>query len=792
MAKKEKKSAINYNKFTRMLWFGFGFGILAVLLLFTLAATGVFGALPTFEELENPENNLASEVISIDGKTLGKYYHENRTPVNYRDLPQNLVNALVATEDARFYNHSGIDMRGTIRAIIKLGKGGGASTITQQLAKLLFTKRASGNIFKRVIQKAKEWVIAIRLERQYTKHEIIAMYLNKQGFLFNAIGIRSASRIYFGKEPKDLKQEESAVIVAMLKNPRQYNPKRERSKKKSFLRRNQVLKQMEKYGYLSTQVKDSLQKLPIVLDFSPEDTSDGSATYFREYIRDYMKKWVKTHKKPDGSKYNIYRDGLKIYVTIDSRMQKYAEKAVSRHMANLQRAFFKQQKENEYAPFIYVPSKALEKAIKQKRDTAEIRMMKEHEDSTFVASTERILRSTMRRTQRYRGLKKAGASEADIEKSFNTKRLMRVFSWQGDKDTLMSPLDSIKYYKYFLQSGVLSVAPQTGHVKVWVGGINYKYFKYDHAKQGRRQVGSTFKPFVYATVINQLKISPCEKYPNIPYTIPAGTFGIPNDWTPSNSGGKYGGILTLKQALAKSINVITARMMYKVGPKNVKRLARSLGITGYIPEVPSIALGTVDISLYDMVGAYSTFVNQGMYIKPMVVLRIEDKNGTVLQNFSPTTREVLSKEAAYTVVNLLEGVTQFGSGIRLRTKGGVYPDSIATGYPYEFKNPIAGKTGTTQNQSDGWFMGMVPNLATGVWVGAENRSIHFKGITRGQGASMALPIWALYMKQVYKDSTLNISQEAFEKPEHISINLDCNTFNKDPKIKDVPQDDPEF
>jgi len=790
----KKKNPINtaFKKYTRYVWGVFGAGVLAFILLFTLAATGVFGPLPTFEELENPESNLATEVISIDGKTLGKYYHENRTPVGYKDLPKNLVQALIATEDVRFYEHSGIDVRGTIRALIKLGKGGGASTITQQLAKLLFTKRASGNIFKRIIQKTKEWVIAIQLERQYTKQEIIAMYLNKQGFLFNAIGIRSASRIYFGKEPKDLKQEESAVIVAMLKNPRQYNPKRERSKKKSLLRRNQVLKQMEKYGYLSTAVKDSLQKLPIVLNFSPEDTSDGSATYFREYVRDFMKQWTKTHKKPDGSKYNIYRDGLKIYVTIDARMQHYAEQAVKRHMANLQRAFFKQQKDNEFAPFVYVPSKNLKKAIKQKKDTAEIRILKEREDSIFVASTKRILRSTMRRTNRYKGMKKAGASEAEIDSAFNVKRMMRVFSWEGEKDTLMSPLDSIKYYKYFLQSGVLSVEPQTGHVKVWVGGINYKYFKYDHAKQGRRQVGSTFKPFVYATVINQLKISPCEKYPNIPYTIPAGTFGIPEDWTPSNSGGKYGGILTLKQALAKSINVITARMMYKVGPKNVKRLARSLGITGYIPEVPSIALGTVDISLYDMVGAYSAFANQGMYIKPMMVLRIEDKNGTVLENFSPTTREVMNKEAAYTVINLLEGVTQFGSGIRLRTKSGVYPDSIATGYPYEFKNPIAGKTGTTQNQSDGWFMGMVPNLATGVWVGAENRSIHFKGITRGQGASMALPIWALYMKQVYKDSTLHISQEEFEKPEHISINLDCNTFNKDPKIKDVPQDDPEF
>ncbi|MCF6212983.1 MAG: transglycosylase domain-containing protein [Flavobacteriaceae bacterium] len=790
MAKKKKTKATIFKKYNRIIWVGFGGGVLSVILLFSLAALGFFGPLPTFEELENPENNLATEVISIDGKTLGKYYHENRTPVNFRDLPKNLVQALIATEDERFYEHSGIDVRGTARAVIKLGKGGGASTITQQLAKMLFTKRASGNIFKRVIQKAKEWVIAIQLERQYTKHEIITMYLNKYDFLNLAVGIRSASRIYFGKEPKNLNIEEAAMLVGMLKNASYFNPLRR--PKKVQKRRNTVLNQMLRNKFITKKERDSLSKITLTLDLHREDTNDGTATYFREYMRDFMKRWVKTHKKPDGSKYNIYRDGLKIYVTLDSRMQRYAEKAVNRHMANLQKAFFKQQKENAFAPFVYVPSKALKKAIKQEIDTAQLRVMKELEDSTFVASTERILKTTMRRSGRYKRMKKSKASEAEIDSAFNAKRPMHVFSWQGEKDTIMSPLDSIRYYKYFLQTGVLSVEPQTGHVKVWVGGINYKYFKYDHAKQGRRQVGSTFKPFVYATVINQLKISPCEKYPNIPYTIPAGTFGIPEDWTPGNSGGKYGGILTLKQALAKSINVITARMMYKVGPKNVKRLARSLGITGYIPEVPSIALGTVDISLYDMVGAYSAFANQGMYIKPMVILRIEDKNGTVLENFSPETREVLSKEAAYTVINLLEGVTQFGSGIRLRTNTGVYPDSIATGYPYEFKNPIAGKTGTTQNQSDGWFMGIVPNLATGVWVGGENRSIHFNGITRGQGASMALPIWALYMKQVYKDSTLHISKEAFEKPEHISINLDCNTFNKDPKIKDVPQDDPEF
>ncbi len=786
MAKKQKTKTLNFKKYNRILWIAFSTALLGVVLMFIFAATGVFGPLPTFEELENPEINLATEVISIDGKTLGKYYHENRTPVNYKDLPKNLVHALVATEDERFYNHSGIDVRGTIRAIVKLGKGGGASTITQQLAKMLFTKRASGNIIKRVIQKAKEWVIAIQLERQYTKHEIITMYLNKYDFLNLAVGIRSASRIYFGKEPKELKTEEAAMLVGMLKNASYFNPIRR--PKLVEKRRNVVLNQMLRNKFISKQELDSLVKIPLTLNLHREDTNDGIATYFREYLRSFMKKWTKKNKKPDGSSYNIYRDGLKIFVTIDSRMQKYAEEAVKRHMSNLQRAFFKQQKNNKSAPFVYVPSKAL----KKEKNPRKAWLLKKKEKKSFNESIKRIMQSAIKRSSRYKRMKKAGATDKEIRKAFNTKRNMHVFSWGKDKDTIMTPLDSIRYYKYFLQTGVLSVEPQTGHIKVWVGGIDYKYFKYDHVKQSKRQVGSTFKPFVYATVINQLKISPCAKYPNIPFTIPAGTFGIRKDWTPSNSEGKYGGLLTLKQALAKSVNVITARMMYKVGPKNVVRLAKSLGITSNIPEVPSIALGTVDLSLYEMVGAYSTFANQGMYIKPMVVLRIEDKNGTVLENFLPKTREVLSKQAAYTVINLLEGVTQFGSGIRLRTSNGVYPDSIATGYPYQFKNPIAGKTGTTQNQSDGWFMGMVPNLATGVWVGAENRSVHFTDITRGQGASMALPIWALYMKQVYKDSILNISKGNFVKPKHISINLDCNTFNKNPKLKKVPKDDPKF
>ena len=740
-----------FKKFTKWIWRLFFTGLAFVILLFLLASFGAFGKLPTFEELENPENNLASEVISIDNKTIGKYAFENRTPIKYKDLPENLIKALVATEDERFYEHSGIDFRGTARAFAYLGRRGGASTITQQLAKLLFHGEGSKNLIERIKQKMKELVIAIRLERQYTKQEILTMYLNKQGFLFNAVGIRSASRIYFGKEPKELTIEESAVIVGMLKNPRQFNPRREKSKKKSLQRRNVVLKQMEKNGLISTKMKDSLQKLPIVLNFSPEDTNYGVATYFREYLRKFLKDWVKNNPKPDDSEYNIYRDGLKIYVTLDSRMQKYAEEAMQEHMSNLQKIFFKQQKKNKTAPFYELTKKEVK--------------------STML--------SAMKRSNRWKRMKKAGKSEKEIFASFEKKIKMKVFSWKAEIDTLMSPKDSIRYYKYFLNTGVFSVEPQTGHVKAWVGGINYKHFQYDHVKQSKRQVGSTFKPFVYATAINQLQLSPCYELPNTPYTIPKGKYGLPEAWSPKNAGGKYGGLRTLKDALANSINVITAQLIDKVTPKNVVRLAKNLGVKSEIPEVPSIALGSVDLTLYEMVGAYGTFANKGMYVEPMMILRIEDKNGTVLADFTPKTKEALSEESAYTVLNLLEGVTKHGSGARLRSSAGSYPDSIVTGYPYRFKNPIAGKTGTTQNQSDGWFMGVVPNLTTGVWVGAEDRAVHFADIGRGQGAAMALPIWGLYMKKCYANKALKISDKAFEKPANLSIELDCEKYKKD-------------
>ncbi len=764
-----KKKEINFKKYIKRFWTLFLVGFTTILLIFLFASWGVFGELPTFEELENPEKNLATEVISSDGVTLGKYAFKNRTPVGFKDLSGNIVKALIATEDERFYNHSGIDFRGTARAIVKFGKGGGASTITQQLAKNLFTKRASSNTFKRLTQKVKEWIVAIKLERQYTKDEIIAMYLNTQEFLFNAIGIRSAARIYFGKEPKDLDLQESAILVAMLKNPRQYNPNREISKGKSLIRRNVVFAQMAKNQFISQQEKDSLQKLPLKINFTPESHNDGLATYFREHLRKVMKNWVKKNPKPNGDRYNINRDGLKIFVTLDSRMQQYAQEAVQEHMATLQRYFFKEQSSNETAPFYDLEDEQIEV----------------------------IYNRAIKNSDRYRRMKKNGYSNKQIDSAFNAKTDMKVFSWNAKRelDTILSPKDSIKYYKSFLRSGLLSIEPQTGQIKAWVGGINHKYFKYDHVEQGKRQVGSTFKPFVYATAINQLGLSPCEKFPNTPYTIPKGRFGIPEAWTPRNSGDKYGGEITLKDALAKSVNVISARLIDMVTPSNVARLAKSSGIESRIPNAPSIALGSVELSLMEMTGAYATFANKGLRVAPNMLMRIEDKNGTVLADFTPRTKEVLSEESAFVVLELLKGVTTAGSGVRLRTSEHYYKD-IITGFPYKFTNPIAGKTGTTQNHTDGWFMGVVPNLATGVWTGGDDRAVHFENIAEGQGATMSLPTWALFMKKVYADSTLSISQEDFEKPLYVGIDTNCGKEplgkEDDPKIPKKVDDDTDF
>ncbi len=746
----EEQKTINFTKYIKWFWWIFFGGFLSICLVFLLASWGAFGKLPTFQELENPQSDLATEIISADGETIGKFYIEaNRTPITYDDLPEYIIKALVATEDERFYEHSGIDFYGTARAVAYLGKKGGASTITQQLAKNIFHKRENATIIKRLMQKIKEWVIAIKLERQYTKDEILTMYLNRFDFLYNAVGIRSASRIYFQKEPKDLDIQECAVLVAMLKNPFLYNPKRERSVEKSKQRRNVVFAQMAKNELITQEQKDSLQKLPLKINFTPESHNDGIATYFREHLRKELKKWADKNTKPNGEKYDIYKDGLKVYVTIDSRMQKYAEEAVAEHMSNLQKYFSAEQKGNKTAPFYDVDKKSIQ----------------------------RILTQSKKRSERYRRLKQAGVSEKEIEKIFNTKVDMRVFTWKGERDTIMTPYDSIRYYKGFLRSGLLSMEPQTGHIKAWVGGLNNRHFKYESVYQQKRQVGSTFKPFVYATAINQLKFSPCDEFPNTLYTIPKGKYGLDEDWTPENSGGKYGGMKTLKNALANSVNVITARLIDKTTPQNVVRLANSAGITSKILAVPSIALGTVDLSLYEMVTSYATFANKGMYVSPMIIQRIEDKNGVVLQEFRPETREVVNEEAAYVILNLMQGVTEHGSGARLRSWHA--RPKYLTGYPYKFTNQIAGKTGTTQNQSDGWFMGIVPNLVTGVWTGGEDRSTHFKYIDKGQGASMSLPTWAIYMRKCYQDKELDISKKDFEKPEDLTIEVDCEEKSKE-------------
>ena len=772
MAKKaasKKNTTPDFSRYIRWFWKLFVAGVFLVILVFLLASWGAFGEMPDHTILENPHTNLATEIITSDGKTLGKFYlNDNRTPVEYSELPKNLINALIATEDERFLNHSGIDARGTLRAIIKLGKGGGASTISQQLAKQLFHGEGSRNVIERILQKAKEWIIAIRLERQYTKEEIIAMYFNIYDFGNNADGIRSASRIYFGKEPIDLDINESAILAGMLNNSSLYNPRRNPVGVTN--RRNLVFRKMQRNDFITAAERDSLQKTELKINYNPESHREGIATYFRAYLSDFMKKWIAENPKPDGSKYNLYNDGLKVFTTIDSRMQQYAEDAVQKHMPKLQAEFDRQNtpKRNPTAPFLEL-------------DNAEITA---------------LMKRGMRQSERWRVMKEKGLSEKDIEASFYKPTEMSIFAWKDglatEIDTVLKPIDSMRYYKSFLHPGMMSIDPKTGHVKAWVGGMNYTHFQYDHVKQGKRQVGSTFKPFVYATAIDQLHLSPCDTFPKQQITIEANKFGNPEPWTVRNSDAEYDGYVTLKSALANSINTVTARLMDKVGPQPVIDMAKNLGIEQDILPVPSIALGTPDLSVYEMVAAYATFANKGVYNKPVLVTRIEDKNGTILYQFTPESKDVLSEEVAYVTTSLLEGVTEYGSGARLRRLWGadapVYKE-IITGYPYGFENPIAGKTGTTQNQSDGWFMGMVPNLVTGVWVGAEDRAAHFGSIAYGQGASMALPIWALYMKSCYADEELGVSKEAFETPLKLSINVDCSKVDQRNRSKEEVLED---
>jgi len=724
---KQQGSNASFRKYVKYIWVLIFAPVVFVFAMVGLTALGVFGELPTFEELENPNSSLASEVYSSDMKTLGKYYIQNRVNVHYKDLSPHLVNALKATEDVRFEEHSGVDIKGLmrvfVRTIILQQDAGGGSTISQQLAKNLFPREEMSKIGL-VFRKLKEWIIAVKLERNYTKQEILAMYLNTVEFGNNAFGIKSAATTYFNKQPSELKMEEAALLIGMLQAPSRYNPVR--NVESATFRRNTVIGQLEKYTFITEVQKDSLLKLPIKLNFRQESHTEGLAQYFREMLRQELLKWCKEHKKADGTPYNLYRDGLRIYTTVDTRMQRYAEEAVKEHMTDLQKSFYDHWK-----------------------------------GRVAWADQPQIIEETMKRSERYLRLQKEGKSDSEIKKIFDKKVEMKVFSWKGEKDTLMSPLDSIRYYKMFYQTGFMSMEPQTGYVRAWVGGNDYKYFQYDHVKEGKRQVGSTFKPLLY-TLAMQEGYSPCYEVPNVPVTI-IDKAGVP--WTPSNSDGKYGGMLSLKEALAESINCISAYLMKQFGPDAVVQVARKMGITSTIEPFPSIALGTADVSVYEMVAAYSTFANKGVYTEPQYILRIEDKNGVVLQDFVPRKVEAISEETSYLMLNLMQGVTLFGTGARLR------------GSKYGFTNPIAGKTGTTQNNSDGWFMGITPELVSGVWSGCEDRSVHFRTTQLGQGANVALPIWGLYMKKVYADPSLNYSKGGFEPPEKpLGVELDCSKY----------------
>lgn len=758
MAQETEKKKRNYRKqiiWTVVVLTGPVWGLTVLL---SLTSMGVFGELPNIAQIANPDTKLATEIITEDGETLGTFFRENRTAATFDELSPWLGKALVATEDERFYSHSGVDAKALARAVAYLGSKGGGSTLTQQLAKMQYNEPAR-NLVERIGQKLGEWIIAVQLERLYTKDEIIALYLNQLDFLYQAVGINSAARVYFNKKPIDLTIEEAAVFVAMAKNPSLYNPKRypERTKQ----RRDQVFVQMVKNGMLTVAEKDSLQQIPLQLEFRPQSHTAGLAPYFREYLRGYMKEWIKDYEKRTGRELDLYSGGLKIYTTINAEMQQNAEEAVQEHLSNYQRIFDIIKEDRKYGPFYF--------------------------DEDPAGNVKRIVDRAMKNTQRYRGMKRRGASQDSIQKAFATPIPMTVFTWNGDKDTVLSPRDSIVYYKGLYQVGMMSVEPQTGHVKAWVGGNDYQYFKYDHVKQGKRQVGSTFKPFVYASAILEKNYSPCMEVPNAKICIEKGEFGLIEDWCPSNSDDKYGGTKSLKHALANSMNTVTTFLMKQVGPRPVIDLARRMGITGDIPEVPSIALGTVDLSVYEMVGSYTTFANKGRYVQPIMVTRIEDKNGVVLEEFTPETRQVMSDRDAYVILKLLMGVTEDGTGVRLRHDLGknFYRNNAVTGYPYKFTNEIAGKTGTTQNNSDGWFMGAVPNLITGVWTGCEDRAAHMGGglgTYYGQGATAALPIWAVYMKKNYANPDLGISKSPFERPKGaLGIDVDCvpTTFDFD-------------
>jgi len=728
-----------------LLWLIITSPFFGLFLLVNLTAIGVFGDLPTFEQLENPKNNLATEIISEDGIVLGKYFFENRSRASYNEIPENLINAFISTEDVRFRNHSGIDGRALLRAIYGALTGksssGGASTITQQLSKMLFTEKPSSGI-ERVMQKLKEWIISGQLEKRYTKDEILTMYLNRFDWVNNAVGIKSASKVYFNKAPIDLNISESAMLVGMLKNPSYYNPNRRMELTQG--RRNIVLSQMKKYEVISDSLYDTLVQQPIALNFKKASHNEGLAPYFREYFRGELKKWCSTHTKPDGTNYNAYTDGLKVYTTINSRLQEFAEEGMRTHISSLQKDFNNHWKGYTKAPY---------------------------PDDFEWEQIDEIIDQGMRRSERYRKLKKAGKSKNEIKSIFKKKVQMTLFSWDGEIDTLLSPRDSIKYNKFFIHSGMMSMDPRTGHVKAYVGGINYKHFKYDHVKIGKRQVGSTFKPFLYSLAMQE-GYTPCSKVSNVPIVFDKTRWRLEKDWVPKNSGDEFDEMsLTLKFGLANSINTITAYIMKQFGPHAVVDLAKKIGIHSKILAVPSLCLGTFDLSVYEMVGAYSTFVNKGVWTEPIFVTRIEDKNGVVLEDFLPKTQEAMSKETADLMVRMLQGVVD---GVYSPAAGVTRGTGVRLRFKYGFENEMGGKTGTTQNQSDGYFMGITPNLVTGVWSGCEDRAAHFRTIHYGQGANMALPVFAEYMQRVYADTLESgIYPIDFDIPKSVDLKLDC-------------------
>ncbi len=759
-------------------WVLFAAAVGTVFLIFTAIANGSIGYMPPVEQLENPIDKYASQIISADGKTLGSYAHskDNRIFVNYEDLSPDLVKALIATEDIRFAEHSGIDAQGLFRAVVKRGilmqkSGGGGSTITQQLAKQLFSPSAD-NFMERLFQKPIEWVIAAQLERYYTKEEIINMYLNKFDFLYNAVGIQSAARVYFGTTPKNLKIEEAATLVGMCKNPSYFNPVRQNERTRG--RRNTVLEQMQKAGYISRADCDSLKALPLTVRFSRMDHKEGLAPYFREYLRltltakkpdrkryaswqgqkfsedslawetNPLYGWCNKNKKADGEFYNLYTDGLKIYTTIDSRMQKYAEDAVREHVGKeLQPAFFREKKGRSYAPF--------------SRDVS-------------VGQVDTMIMRAMHQTDRYRSMKSSGMNEADMRKEFQKPVEMRVFSWNGPIDTIMSPWDSIRYHKSFLRTAFMSMDPRTGHVKAYVGGIDYNDFQYDMINGGRRQVGSTIKPFLYSLAMIE-GISPCEEMLHVQQQL-TDENGIL--WSPRNAGAKrVGEMVTIQWGLQNSSNWVTAYLMKQLSPYTFVRLLHSFGLKGNIDPVISVSLGPPDVSVGEMVAAYTVFANKGIRVEPLYVTRIEDSYGNTIASFNSQMNEVLPEDASYKMLYMLRSVIDGGTGGRVR-------------FRYGIKAPMGGKTGTTQNNSDGWFMGFTPSLVSGCWVGGEDRSIHFDRLQEGQGASMALPIYGLFMQKVYADKTLGYSEDDdFDVPEQYAN--PCKTTTEEER-RHIPTD----